>query len=111
MQGEEEQILDLLLLAIGEDKGLADLIGRVDDLEDVGHGFRLLHLLQSSPALISEQIQEDPAVGLLSALPAQDDILLELEVVLEHEVINNYFAACRVQTLCGFLDEAALHLQ
>lgn len=42
LQPEDEEVLDLLLLAVGEDEGLADLIRRVDGLEDAGHRFRLL---------------------------------------------------------------------
>lgn len=83
----------MLLLAIGQNEGFANLIRRVHDFEDVGHRFGLLHLPESAPAVIGKQVQEYPSIRLLSALPTQDDVLLEFEVVLEHEVIDNHFPA------------------
>jgi hypothetical protein len=60
VQSEQEEVLDLLLLAIGQNEGFADLIGSVDGLEDIRHGLCFFKLLQLALLLfLRKQIEKD----------------------------------------------------
>lgn len=63
LQSEHKEVLYLLLLAVGQHEGLADLVRRVNGLEDARHRFRLFQFLEIALLLLlGEQVQKHPAV-------------------------------------------------